>query len=43
MKVAAARTLAEIVIEPVPERIFPDPLDKTVGSGSAKPWPPPLA
>jgi hypothetical protein len=31
MKVAAARTLAEIVIEPVPERILPDPLDKTVG------------
>jgi malate dehydrogenase (oxaloacetate-decarboxylating) len=32
MKVAAARTLAEIVIEPVPERILPDPLDKTVGT-----------
>jgi malate dehydrogenase (oxaloacetate-decarboxylating) len=32
MKVAAARTLAEIVIEPVPERILPDPLDRTVGA-----------
>jgi malate dehydrogenase (oxaloacetate-decarboxylating) len=31
MKVAAARTLADIVIEPVPERILPDPLDKAVG------------
>ena len=31
MKIAAARTLAGIVIEPVPERILPDPLDKTVG------------
>jgi malate dehydrogenase (oxaloacetate-decarboxylating) len=30
MKVAAAQTLASIVIEPVPERILPDPLDKTV-------------
>ncbi len=30
MKVIAARTLAGIVIEPVPERILPDPLDKTV-------------
>ncbi|MEA2625329.1 MAG: hypothetical protein QOD06_1374 [Candidatus Binatota bacterium] len=30
MKVTAARTLAEIVIEPVPERILPDPLDKQV-------------
>ena len=30
MKVAAAQTLAAIVIEPVPERILPDPLDKTV-------------
>ena len=31
MKVAAAQTLASIVIEPVPERILPDPLDKSVG------------
>jgi malate dehydrogenase (oxaloacetate-decarboxylating) len=31
MKVAAAKTLASIVIEPVPERILPDPLDKSVG------------
>ena len=31
MKVAAAQTLASIVIEPVPERILPDPFDKTVG------------
>ncbi|HSD11401.1 MAG TPA: NADP-dependent malic enzyme [Candidatus Binatia bacterium] len=31
MKIAAARTLASIVIEPVPERILPDPLDKSVG------------
>jgi len=31
MKVAAAQTLAAIVIEPVPERILPDPLDKSVG------------
>jgi len=30
MKVAAARTLAAIVIEPAPERILPDPLDKSV-------------
>jgi len=30
MKVATAQTLAAIVIEPVPERILPDPLDKTV-------------
>jgi malate dehydrogenase (oxaloacetate-decarboxylating) len=30
MKVIAARTLAGLVIEPVPERILPDPLDKTV-------------
>jgi len=30
MKVAAAQTLAAIVIEPVPERILPYPLDKTV-------------
>ncbi|HUE39999.1 MAG TPA: NADP-dependent malic enzyme [Candidatus Binatia bacterium] len=30
MKVAAAQTLAAIVIEPVPERILPDALDKTV-------------
>jgi malate dehydrogenase (oxaloacetate-decarboxylating) len=30
MKVAAARTLAEIVVEPTPERILPDPLDKSV-------------
>jgi malate dehydrogenase (oxaloacetate-decarboxylating) len=31
MKIAAAQTLASIVIEPVPERILPDPLDKSVG------------
>jgi len=31
MKIAAAQTLASIVIEPVPERILPDPFDKTVG------------
>ena len=31
MKVAAAQTLASIVIEPVPERILPDPFDKSVG------------
>jgi malate dehydrogenase (oxaloacetate-decarboxylating) len=31
MKIAAAQTLAAIVIEPVPERILPDPLDKRVG------------
>jgi len=31
MKIAAAQTLAAIVIEPVPERILPDPLDKSVG------------
>jgi malate dehydrogenase (oxaloacetate-decarboxylating) len=31
MKVAAAMTLAAIVIEPVRERILPDPLDKSVG------------
>jgi malic enzyme len=31
MKVAAAMTLAAIIIEPVPERILPDPLDKSVG------------
>jgi malate dehydrogenase (oxaloacetate-decarboxylating) len=31
MKIAAARTLASIIIEPVPERILPDPLDKSVG------------
>jgi malate dehydrogenase (oxaloacetate-decarboxylating) len=30
MKIAAARTLAATVIEPAPERILPDPLDKTV-------------
>jgi malic enzyme len=29
--IAAAKTLASIVIEPVPERILPDPLDKSVG------------
>jgi malate dehydrogenase (oxaloacetate-decarboxylating) len=31
MKVAAAMTLAAIVIEPAPERILPDPLNKSVG------------
>jgi malate dehydrogenase (oxaloacetate-decarboxylating) len=31
MKIAAAQTLAAMVIEPVPERIIPDALDKTVG------------
>ena len=31
MKIAAAQTLAAIVIEPIPERILPDPLDKSVG------------
>lgn len=30
MKVAAARALADIVLEPTPERILPDPLDKSV-------------
>jgi len=30
MKIAAAQTLAALVIEPVPERILPDPLDKMV-------------
>ncbi|GIW43470.1 MAG: malate dehydrogenase [Candidatus Binatia bacterium] len=30
MKVAAAQALAAIVLEPTPERILPDPLDKSV-------------
>jgi malate dehydrogenase (oxaloacetate-decarboxylating) len=30
MKVSAAVALANLVIEPVPERILPDPLDKQV-------------
>ena len=30
MKVAAAQALAALMIEPAPERILPDPLDKTV-------------
>jgi malate dehydrogenase (oxaloacetate-decarboxylating) len=30
MKLAAARALADYVIEPTPERILPDPLDKGV-------------
>jgi len=30
MKLAAARALADYVIEPTPERILPDPLDKAV-------------
>ena len=31
MKIAAAQTLAACVIEPTPERILPDPLDKGIG------------
>ncbi len=30
MKVAAAQALAEIVLEPTPERVLPNPLDKSV-------------
>ncbi|MCX8072821.1 MAG: NAD-dependent malic enzyme, partial [Candidatus Binatia bacterium] len=30
MKVAAAQALAETVLEPTPERILPNPLDKSV-------------
>jgi len=30
MKIAAAQTLAALVIEPAPESILPDPLDKLV-------------
>ncbi|MFQ5667044.1 MAG: NADP-dependent malic enzyme [Candidatus Binatia bacterium] len=32
MKVTAAQALAAAVIEPTPERILPDPLDKTIAS-----------
>jgi malate dehydrogenase (oxaloacetate-decarboxylating) len=32
MKVAAAQALAKSVLEPTPERILPDPLDKSVAS-----------
>lgn len=31
MKVAAAQALAAAVIEPTPERVIPDPLDKSIG------------
>jgi malate dehydrogenase (oxaloacetate-decarboxylating) len=32
MKIAAAQALAAYVIEPTPERVLPDPLDKRVAS-----------
>jgi malic enzyme len=32
MKLAAAQALAAYVIEPTPERILPDPLDKGVAT-----------
>jgi malic enzyme len=32
MKIEAAQALANYVIEPAPERILPDPLDKRVAS-----------
>ena len=31
MKIAAASTLAALVLEPTPERILPDPLDRSIG------------
>ena len=36
MKIAAAQALAAQVIEPSPERILPEPLDKGVAEGIAK-------
>ncbi len=42
MKLAAARALAELVSDPVPEKILPDPLDRSVGpcvaAAVAKAW-----